>query len=113
MVGKVLLANLPALFTDRLNQELLDVIDYLREEVRVLQYHLKKKRPKLVDAQRNVLAVKAKKLSKAIEKYANLGKRHAKHRQIRLPSKLWSSYSSYYDGYDIYDGVQCPATNSC
>ncbi len=29
MEGKVLLANLLALFTDRLNQELLDAIDYL------------------------------------------------------------------------------------
>ncbi len=72
MEGKVLLAKLLALFTDRLNQELLDAIDYLQEEVRVLQHHLKKKCPKLVDAQRKVLAEKAKKLGKAIEKYANL-----------------------------------------
>ncbi len=72
MEGKVLLAKLLALFTDRLNQELLDAIDYLQEEIRVLQHHLKKKCPRLVDAQRKVLAEKAKKLGKAIEKYANL-----------------------------------------
>ncbi|WP_309384139.1 hypothetical protein [Cerasicoccus frondis] len=72
MEGKVLLAKLLALFTDRLNQELLNAIDYLQEEVRVLQHHLKKKCPKLVDAQRKVLAEKAKKLGKAIEKYTNL-----------------------------------------
>ncbi len=67
-----MLAKLLALFTNQLNQELLDAIDYLQEEVRVLQYHFKRKCPKLVDAQRKVLAEKAKKLGKAIEKYANL-----------------------------------------
>ncbi len=64
MEGKVLLAKLLALFTDKLNQELLDAIDYLQEEVRVLQHHLKKKCPKLVNAQRKVLAEKAKNWAK-------------------------------------------------
>ncbi|WP_309386260.1 hypothetical protein [Cerasicoccus frondis] len=42
MEGEVLLAKLLALFADHLNQKLLDSIDYLQEEIRVFQHHLKK-----------------------------------------------------------------------
>lgn len=71
MEGKILLARLLSLFTDQLNQELLDAVDYLQEEVRVLKHHLKK-RPDFTDAQRKVLAEKVKELGKAIKKYASI-----------------------------------------
>jgi hypothetical protein len=64
MGGTILLAKLLVLFTDRLNQELLDANDYLQEEVCVLRHHLKK-RPHFTDAQRIALAQKARKLGKS------------------------------------------------
>lgn len=95
---KVLLVKLLALFADRLNQELLDAIDYLREGVRVLQHYLKKTCPKLVDAQRKVLAEIAKKLGRAIEKYANIvspDTLYRWHRRLVESSRL-SGLLNYY-----------------
>lgn len=71
MGGTILLAKLLALFTDRLNQELLDANDYPQEEVCVLTHHLNK-RPNFTDAQRIALTQKAQKLVKAISKYASI-----------------------------------------
>lgn len=59
MEGNILLVRLLSLFTDQLNHESLDAVDYLQEEFRVLKLHLKK-RPAFTDAQRKELAEKAK-----------------------------------------------------
>ena len=45
-----------------LNREQDDIIDYLREENRVLQEHLGNKRIRFTDAQRRRLAVRGRKL---------------------------------------------------
>ena len=47
-----------------LNREQEDIIEYLREENRVLQEHLDNKRIRFTDAQRRRLAVRGRKLGR-------------------------------------------------
>ena len=49
-----------------LNREQEDIIDYLREENRVLQEHLGNKRIRFTDAQRRRLAVRGRKLGRKV-----------------------------------------------
>lgn len=99
MGGTILLAKLLTLFTDRLNQELLDANDYLKEEVCVLKHHLKK-RPNFTDAQRIGLAQKAQKLGKAITKYAYIVTPDTLYRWHRklIAQKFDSSKNRTYPG---------------
>lgn len=71
MLGQVFVAKLLALVTGQIHQELLDAIDYLQEEIRVLRRN-SPRRLRLTNTDRMTLAQKAQKLGRGIAKVANI-----------------------------------------